>query len=344
MKFLNNKTILVTGSCGSVGSNIVDFLIKTKCKKIIALDNNEGELFFQREKYKQFKKFVISLTDICDLENLSKITSGVDYIIHCAALKNVQVCEISPSTCVNTNILATSNIIYASRINKVKKVLFTSSDKAVNPTNIMGASKLVAEKLITAANLEFSGKSKTIFSSTRFGNVIGSTGSVIPIFINQIKENKKLTITSKKMTRFMMSNKKSVQLVLNSLDMSRGGEIFITKMPTINIFNLAQCIYKMYSTNKKQNLFFEIIGPKQGEKMYEELMTTEELSRSFEIKDFFIVLPNNIEAYNNFIKKFPQKKIKKVTKVFNSSTEKEYDLKQTFNFLNKILKEDKVKI
>ena len=340
MIFLKNKNILVTGSCGSIGSKLVEFLINTKCKKIIAIDNNEGELFFQREKYKQFKKFEIGLVDICDLENLIKITSDVDYILHCAALKNVQVCEISPSACINTNILATSNIIYASKINNVKKVLFTSSDKAVNPTNIMGASKLVAEKLITAANLQ-SGKSKTIFASTRFGNVIGSTGSVMPIFINQINRGEKLTVTSKNMTRFMMSNKKAVKLVLNSLEMSMGGEIFITKMPTINIFNLAQSVYKIYSKHKNNKSFFRIIGPKQGEKMFEELMTDEELSRSFEIKDFYVVLPNNIEAYNNFIKKFPKNKFKKLKKVFNSSTEKAYNLKETSNFLNKVLKEDK---
>ena len=294
--------------------------------------------FFQKEELKRYKNFQIKLVDICNLENTLNALSDVDYVIHCAALKNVPICEISPSSCIDVNIKGTSNIIMAARHNRVSKVLFTSSDKAVNPTNIMGASKLVAEKLITAANLENSSKDKTIFSSTRFGNVIGSTGSVLPIFIDQIKKGKKLSITSKNMTRFMMSNNKSVDLVLNSLKISLGGEIFITKIPTLNIFTFAKCIHYLYSEIKNFEKSYNIIGPRQGEKMYEELMSDEELSRSHELKDFFVVLPSNIETYNKIrsIKKY--KKFKKVNKVFNSKHEISLNFNQTLNFLKKILK------
>jgi FlaA1/EpsC-like NDP-sugar epimerase len=336
--FFFNKTVLVTGSCGSVGSKIVERLLSYKCKSVIGIDNNEGSLFFQKEEYKKYRNFQIKLVDICNLDQTINALSDVDYVIHCAALKNVPICEISPSSCIEVNVKGTSNIIKAARYNKVLKVLFTSSDKAVNPTNIMGASKLVAEKLVTAANLENSSKDITIFSSTRFGNVIGSTGSVLPIFIDQIKKGKKLSITSEHMTRFMMSNKKSVDLVLNSLKISTGGEIFITKMPTINIFIFARCVHSLYSKTKKFEQSYDIVGPRQGEKMYEELMSEEEITRSHELKEYFVVLPSNIETYNKIksIKKF--KKFKKVKKVFNSKYETSFNFKQTLDFLSKILK------
>ena len=336
-KFLKNKSILVTGSCGSVGSSIIKYLLeKTECKKVVSLDNNEGELFFQRDKYKNFKNFYVSLVDICDLQSVNKSLMGIDYVLHCAALKNVPICEISPSSCINVNVIGTSNIIEASISNNVKKVIFTSSDKAVSPTNVMGASKLVAEKIITAANIETSNKFKTVFSSTRFGNVIGSTGSVLPIFQNQINNNKKLTVTSKSMTRFMMSNIKSVELVLSSLVLAKGGEIFITKMPSINVYTFAKCVYEIFTNKKSDDTNFEIIGLRQGEKMYEELMYQEELSRSYEIKDFFIVLPN-LEIYNELSKKKKFKKYKKIKKVYNSDIENQLSYEKTKSFLKKII-------
>ena len=335
--FFKNKIILVTGSCGSVGYELVKKLLSLGCKKVIGLDNNEGELFFQKEHFKNFKNFEIKLIDICNLDLVNDALKDIDYIIHCAALKNVPVCELSPSSCINVNIYGTANIIKAARLNKVSKVLFTSSDKAVNPTNIMGASKLVAEKLITAANLVNSNSDKTIFASTRFGNVVGSTGSVLPVFKKQINDGEKLTLTSKNMTRFMMSNEKSVELVLNSLRISIGGEIFITKMPTINLYTFAKCVHQIFSPKKDFLKSLKVIGLRQGEKMYEELMSSEELSRSREMKDFFVVLPNNIETYNNVKSAKSYKNLKKVKKVYNSEFEIPLNFKQTLKFLKNIL-------
>ena len=336
-KFLNNKTILITGASGSVGSSLIDYLIdQTKLKKIIAVDNDEGKLFFQMEKYKKKKNFSVALVDICDFENLEKIFINVDYVLHCAAYKNVPMCETSPSSCIKVNIDGTSNVIQAAVKNNVKKVIFTSSDKAVNPTNIMGTSKLIGEKLITAANITNKTINKTIFSSTRFGNVVGSTGSVLPIFENQLKNKKKITITSKDMTRFMMSKKKSVELVLSSLAQAKGGEIFITKMPCINIFTFAQAFYEKYTGKKFTKKHYKLIGFRQGEKMYEELMYETEINRSYETKDFFIVYPD-LEIYNFLTKRLNKSKNKKVKKLYNSHIEKKLDFVETKKFISNFI-------
>jgi FlaA1/EpsC-like NDP-sugar epimerase len=197
--------------------------------------------------------------------------------------------ELSPEQTIQNNVIGTQNVISAATRNNVEKVIFTSSDKAVNPTNVMGTSKLLGERLMSAAN---SNSASTIFASTRFGNVLGSNGSVVEIFRRQIAEGKKLTITDAEMTRFVMSTSEAVDLVISSAEIAVGGEVFITKMAAIKIVDLATA---MLQDSDREKIDFatdiEIIGAKPGEKLYEELMTSEETRRAIELTDYFCVYP-----------------------------------------------------
>lgn len=286
------KKILITGCSGTIGSALVEKFSKIHSNKLICIDNNEGSLFKLSNKYSNSNtKFIFC--DIRDHNKLNQLMSNIDVCFHAAALKHVGICEDSPSDAIKTNILGVNNLIDAAINNKIKKFIYTSSDKAVNPTNIMGASKLVGEKLITAANFRENNK-KTIFTSVRFGNVIGSSGSVVPIFYSQIFNNKKLTITHKNMTRFLMGINDAVELICNCEKYAKGGEIFISKMPSTNIFDLAITMIKIL--NEKYNLNYDkknikFIGVRPGEKLYEELINNEEIIRTYETNSFYLVLP-----------------------------------------------------
>ena len=218
---------------------------------------------------------------------------GIDVVFHAAALKHVILCERSPEQAVQTNIHGVQNVIAAASENEIEKVIFTSSDKAVNPTNVMGTSKLMGERLMTAANSSKRGKGP-IFASTRFGNVLGSNGSVVPIFHNQIAKGGPLTLTDQRMTRFVMSLSEAVRLVIDSADLAHGGEVFITKMPVVRIIDLARAMIGelagRYGHDPSDIEIIEI-GTKPGEKLYEELMSQEETRRAVELPGYFSVLP-----------------------------------------------------
>ena len=205
--------------------------------ELIAIDNNESELFFLEQAFSKHLNAQFFLADIRDQKKLSRKMKGIDIVFHTAAFKHVILCERSPFEAVQTNILGVQNVIYAALENHVKKVIFTSSDKAVNPTNVMGTSKLMGERLMTSAgNLYGDGP---IFASTRFGNVLGSRGSVIPIFREQIYKGGPVTLTDSEMTRFIMSIQEAVRLVIDTANIACGGEVFVTKMPVIRIKDLA---------------------------------------------------------------------------------------------------------
>ena len=224
--------------------------------------------FELEQKYRGKSKLTVVVADIRSAIDLEYYCRGVDIIFHCAALKHVAMCERSPEQAVASNILGVQNVIRSAQREGVKRCIFTSSDKAVNPTNVMGTSKLMGERLITASN---DNSFNTIFCSTRFGNVLGSTGSVLPIFKRQILESKKVTLTSTEMTRFVMSLEEAALLVVNSGGIMRGGEIFITKMPVIKILNLALAMLEYFRGIEagKAMEHIEIIGTKPGEKLYE---------------------------------------------------------------------------
>lgn len=295
MNKFDNKTVLVTGSCGTVGAELVRQLVDTSAAQIVCIDNNETELFFQIERYRKSGKVTGHLADIRDREALRLRMRGVDVVLHSAALKHVGLCEDSPAQAVATNIMGTQNVIDAAQANGVERVIFTSSDKAVNPTNVMGTSKLMGERLMTAA-AETSGKGNrgegqvrgTIFASTRFGNVLGSRGSVVPIFQRQIADGGPVTLTDRGMTRFIMTLEEAVRLVLDSVWLARGGEVMVTKMPIARIEDIAEVMIEALAEG--HDIPIVEIGTKPGEKMYEELMNDEEVRRTFEYDDFFVTL------------------------------------------------------
>ena len=290
MKIFNGKSIFVTGSCGTIGAELVAQLLsnpKYNPKELIGIDNNESALFFQDQLYLDDSRASFFVTDIRDKDELSNRMKGVDIVIHAAALKHVILCERSPEQAVQTNINGVQNVIAAASLNDVEIVIFTSSDKAVNPTNVMGTTKLMGERLMTAANSS-KRENGPIFASTRFGNVLGSSGSVIPIFRNQISNGGPVTLTDKNMTRFVMSAEEAVELVLNSVMEAKGGEVFVTKMPVMKIEDLAIAMIEELAPNEIE---VTEIGSKPGEKLYEELMSDEETRRTIELDKFFSVLP-----------------------------------------------------
>ena len=304
MNSIKNKRILVTGACGTVGSELVRALLQNQeyqPASVIGLDNNESALFFIDHLYLDDSRARFHLADIRDRDVLTRVMQDVDIVFHAAALKHVIICEGAPYEAVQTNIMGCQNIIYAAESNNVEKVIFTSSDKAVNPTNVMGTSKLMGERLMTAANGS-SSNSNTIFSSTRFGNILGSNGSVIPIFKRQIEKGGPITITDLEMTRFVMTVEESVRLVINSASQAQGGEVFITKMPVLKISDMATVMIQVLAEkfgHKPQDIQINIIGSKPGEKLYEELMSDEETRRAIELEQYFSVIPAFRGCYND---------------------------------------------
>lgn len=327
MRTLSGKRILVTGACGTIGKQIIKQLVDGNIynpTEVIGIDNNESELFFDDHYYSNRDNVNFFLGDVRDKEKLLRRTKGVDIIFHVAALKHVVMCERSPFEAVQSNILGVQNIISAAFENKVGTVIFTSSDKAVNPTNVMGTSKLMGERLITAANSSASPIDSPVLASTRFGNVLGSNGSVIPIFRKQIQAGGPVTLTDLEMSRFIMSKEQAAKLVLDSALCAKGGEVFITKMPVIKISTLAEVMIEELAENYGHNpadILIKVIGVKPGEKLYEELMSDEETRRSVELTNYFSVLPAFRGMYSDINYDYKDLKDENVSRPYNSSQE-----------------------
>ena len=333
-----NKRILVTGACGTVGSELIRQLLedeKYSPEEVIGIDNDETALFFLDQLYLKNPKANFFIADVRDLEELTARMTGIDIVFHAAALKHVVLCERSPEQAVRTNIHGVQNIIAAAIAHQVEKVIFTSSDKAVNPTNVMGTSKLMGERLMTAANSSRRGD-KPIFTSTRFGNVLGSNGSVLPIFHNQIAKGGPVTLTDPDMTRFVMSIEDSVKLVIDSAQLANGGEVFITKMPIIRIEDLAGAMIKELAPRygyKPEDIKITSIGSKPGEKLYEELMSDEETRRAVELEDYFSVLPAFRGIYRKISYEYETDTGNKVENPYVSANEQALNLEEVRAFL-----------
>lgn len=336
--FFNDKTVMVTGSCGTVGSELVSQLLNSgeyAPKKLIGIDNNEASIFSQDQKYLNDHRAYFYLVDVRDRDEIGRKMEGVDIVFHCAALKHVVICERSPEQAISTNIQGVQNIISAAEKNKVEKVIFTSSDKAVNPTNVMGTSKLMGERLMTAAN---SGQQGTIFSSTRFGNVLGSSGSVFPIFLKQISSGGPVTLTHSEMTRFVMSIEAAVQLIINSAVRAIGGEVFVTKMPVIRIIDLANAMINNFARQygyDPKDIEVQEIGIKPGEKLFEELMSSEETRRTLELEDCFVVLPAFRGLFSNVTYKYENQVDRIVSNPYISSNEPSLSVVEVHDLLMK---------
>ncbi len=319
----NNKRVLITGICGTVGRELLRQVVRQQPAEIIGLDNNESEVFFLGEEYRSYGNVHLYLGDMRDRDKLMEKMRGIDVVLHSAALKHVILCEESPRDAVQTNILGTQNVIDAAIANQVERVLFTSSDKAVNPTNVMGTSKLMGERLMTAANA-FKRGNGPIFASTRFGNVLGSRGSVIPLFKRQIARGGPVTLTHPDMTRFIMTLEEAVRLVMESTFLARGGEVFVTKMPAIRIPDLADVMINILAPQygfDPTEIEIKVIGTKPGEKLYEELMNEEEVRRTVELPLYFAVLPAFKAIYEVLNYDYPQIISDSIGRVYNSTVE-----------------------
>ena len=278
---LNGKTILITGGCGSFGQKFTEIVLKKYNPKSIRIyDNRELAEVEMDRKFKDPRlRFFIG--DVRDKKRLSRAMSGVNIVVHAAALKHVPICEYNPIEAIKTNVGGAVSVIDAAIDNKVEKVMAISTDKAVYPVNLYGATKMVAEKLFVQAN-SYSGGERPIFSCSRYGNVIGSSGSVAPLFLEQKKDGE-ITITDKKMTRFWITLEEGVKFVVDCIEKMKGGEIFIPKIPSMKIMDLAGVI----APGAKR----KIIGIRPGEKVDEVLLTKEEAIHAKEFDTFFVIEP-----------------------------------------------------
>jgi len=311
-----NKSILVTGGAGSIGGEIVRELLKHKPKVIRVLDINETGLFdLDNELDSDLIRPLIG--NIEDRKRVRKAMDGVDIVFHAGALKHVPLCEYNPYEAVKTNIVGTQNVIDCAIEEEVKTMITISTDKAVNPINVMGATKLLSERLTISGNF-YKGPRKTALSCVRFGNVLGTRGSVVLTFMKQLMYGNEVTITDKDMTRFFMPVPDAVKLVLRAGDMAQGGEIFVLKMDALRITDLAEVINDMMM-NCKRELKFNIIGKRANEKMHEELLTEDELDSTYETDDMYIIYPQFTPKHSKQIQyNYPDKKLTKIP------TEKRY--------------------
>jgi FlaA1/EpsC-like NDP-sugar epimerase len=301
------RSWFISGVCGTIGRKLLDRVMKFEPKQVIGVDNNESELFYLYEENRRNSFVKLYTADLRDRRELESRIAGCEIVLHAAAVKHVFLCEESPFAAIHANILGTQNIIDAALRAGVQRLLLTSSDKAVNPTNVMGTSKLMAERLVSAANAH-PRLGDQVFASTRFGNVLGSRGSVIPLFIRQIRSGGPVTLTSADMTRFVMTLDEAVGLVMDSLFLARGGEIFVTKMPVLRIGDLAEVMIEELAPKfgyRAADISVEIIGPRPGEKMHEELMNEEEVKRSIELQKYFVIQPAILPSFRKIDYVYP---------------------------------------
>jgi UDP-N-acetylglucosamine 4,6-dehydratase len=284
-KMLNNKIILITGGTGSFGKKCTEILLKKyKPAKIIIFSRDELKQYemaqnFPKKKYPCMRYFI---GDVRDKERLYRAFHGVDFVIHAAAMKQVPAAEYNPFEAVKTNVWGAANVIDAAIEQKVNRVIALSTDKAANPVNLYGATKLCSDKLFVAGNA-YVGRDHTRFSVVRYGNVVGSRGSVIPLFLKQ-KETGMLSITDPRMTRFWITLEKGVDFVLQSLNRMVGGEIFVPKLPTMNIMDLAKAIAPDCRT--------EVVGIRPGEKLHEIMVPIDDARNTVEFENYFVIKPS----------------------------------------------------
>jgi UDP-N-acetylglucosamine 4,6-dehydratase/5-epimerase len=279
----NNKTLLITGGTGSFGNAVLDRFLNTDIGEIRIFSRDEKKQDDMRKLYDN-EKIKYYIGDVRDLASVKNAMYGVDYIFHAAALKQVPSCEFFPLEAVKTNVLGTENVLTAAIENGVKKVICLSTDKAAYPINAMGISKAMMEKVLIAKSRTVSPE-KTIICGTRYGNVMASRGSVIPLFVDQIKSGKPITVTDPNMTRFLMSLEEAVELVIFAFQYAQAGDIMVQKSPASTIGDLAQGIKKIFNSENE----IKIIGTRHGEKLYETLLTKEEFIVAEDMGGFYRV-------------------------------------------------------
>lgn len=293
---LEGKKVLITGGAGTIGSALAKEILKHDPAVVRLMDNDETKLL-ESEHELDDKRARYLVGDIRDKERLYSACRDIDVVFHAAALKHVHACEYNPFESVKTNVVGLQNLIDVCIDEDVEKVVFTSSDKAANPTNVMGTTKLLGEKLIAAANY-YKGSHDVKFSSVRFGNVLGSRGSLLPLVKKQVTKGGPVTITDPEMTRFYMSETQAISMIFRTLEIMQGGEVFVLKMPVFRVGDIIDVILELANGAHVKT---KIIGPKAGEKPYEELMTVEESKRAIDLEGMFVILPDaNLMDHNRF--------------------------------------------
>ena len=314
-----NSSILVTGGTGSFGQSFVTLTLKKfNPKRLVIFSRDEMKQWEMAKKFKDDERVRFFIGDVRDKERLYRALDGVDYAVHAAATKIVPTAEYNPFECIKTNINGAMNLIDACIDQKVKKVVALSTDKASSPINLYGSTKLASDKLFVASNSSYASGHKTIFSVVRYGNVMGSRGSIIPFFLS-LKDQKTIPITDERMTRFMISLEQGVNLVWHALNDMIGGEIYVKKIPSIKVTDIAKVI--------APNSNFEIIGIRPGEKLHEQMIGVEDSYTTFEYKNYFKILPQ----LNNWAidkRRINQGKKVKVGFVYTSENNKEWMTKK----------------
>ena len=324
-----NKSLLITGGTGSFGNQLLKKIIKNRLpfKEIVILSRDEKKQHDMRKLYNNPNvKFYIG--DVRDTECTDQVTKNIDYIFHAAALKQVPSCEFYPMEAIKTNVMGTNNILNSAINNKVKKVVCLSTDKSVYPINAMGISKAMMEKVAISKSLLK--QNSTSICVTRYGNVIGSRGSILPLIFDQIKKDEPITITNKDMTRFLMTLDDALELVFYAFKVGKNGQLFIKKSPSAKIETLVRA---MLSIMNKKDYPINIIGTRHGEKMHETLLSKEEKVLSKENKDYYLINPDLRDL--NYNKYYELGNIAKVKEDYNSLNNKPYNLEQTIKLLKK---------
>ena len=290
---MGGKRILVTGGSGTIGSRMVARLVASGADVVRVFGRDETKQFYQRHRYRDESHVRFLIGDVRDADRLRRAVEGIDIVFHCAALKHVESGEYNPFEATQTNVIGTQNVIDACLGAGVETMVLTSSDKAANPSSVMGASKLLAEKLVTAAT-NYRGRHATTFASVRFGNVLGSRGSAIELFAGQIAAGDPVTVTDPSMTRFVMTPDRAVDLALEAAAIARGGEVFVFKMPVARLGDLVDAAIDVYAPlfgRDPRDVRRVSIPTRPGEKGYEELMTADESLRARDVGAMYAVLP-----------------------------------------------------
>ncbi len=325
----NNKKVLITGGTGSFGKSFLMMLLQDySCKEIIIFSRDEKKQNDLRGKINS-SSVKFHLGDVRDYSSVESVIQNVDYVFHAAALKQVPSCEFFPMEAIKTNILGTENVLQAADYSNVEKVVVLSTDKAVYPINVMGLTKSLMEKVMIARSRNQS-KSNKIYCGTRYGNVMASRGSIIPLFIDQIKNGKPLTITDPEMTRFMMNLDEAVKLVLFAFQHGKPGDIFVQKSPSANINTIAKALLQLYQSKNP----IKIIGTRHGEKRFETLVNREEMNVAEELDSYYRIPADNRDLnYDQFVSKgdpdFSSEE-------YNSDNTKILNIEQTIGILSKL--------
>ena len=295
MDTFRDKKILIVGGTGTIGKTLIRELLKQNPKVIRILSRDEHKQFeiMTYEEFEDYSKLRFLIGDVRDYDRVERAMHEIDIVFNLAAMKHVPSCEYNPDEAIKTNIIGMQNVIKAATKNNVEFVLFTSSDKAINPSNTYGATKMLAEKLVQAANFS-KGSAKTKFVAVRFGNVMGSRGSVIPLFKKQIIDSREITVTDQSMTRFMMTSIQAVNLLMDVCKKSIGGEVFVLKMPVIKLRDLAEVVIEECREKYliKEEISIREIGLRAGERYYEELMTEAESYDGYDLENMYVLTPS----------------------------------------------------